>query len=88
MTWFQLVDARLSDPEPPHDVRLAPRSDGRLAPNSALFLNPALPLQSAPRPRPANARSHLRLVKGSRGSRLRRRSLGGLTPPQNPRLRR
>ncbi len=60
MTWFQLVDSRLGDSEPSAPLR----GNTRLAPNSALFLNPALPLRSAPRP--VKTRTHLRLVKGSR----------------------
>ncbi len=39
MTWFQLVDSVRSDPEPVRSTRLAP--------NSALFLNPTLALQPA-----------------------------------------
>ncbi len=61
MTWFQLVDAYNSDPEPQRPS--SPRAR-RLAPNSALFLNPTLPLQAASEARPA--KRHLRLVKGSR----------------------
>ena len=57
MTWFQLVDAQRDDFEP--------RQPPRLVPNSALFLNPALPREGAVRSK-ATGRRHLRLVKGSR----------------------
>ena len=57
MTWFQLVDAQRDDFEP--------RQPKRLVPNSALFLNPALPLEGTARPEAAG-RGHLRLGKGAR----------------------
>lgn len=58
MTWFQLVEAQQDDPEA--------RPAGRLVPNSALFLNPALALRPATETEPRPRRRHLRLVKGSR----------------------
>ncbi len=64
MTWFQLVEAQRGDPEPQQ-----PTQSSRLVPNSALLLNPTLPLQAAaePRSRVANeARPRLRLIKGAR----------------------
>ncbi len=64
MTWFQLVEAQRSDPQPQQ-----PTWSSRLVPNSALFLNPTLPLEAAaePRSRAANeARPRLRLIKGAR----------------------
>ncbi len=62
MTWFQLVDAQLDEAR----QRTPPaRGERRLAPNSAFFLNPSLPLEGAPRSEAAS-RGHLRLVKGSR----------------------
>ncbi len=60
MTWFQLVEAQHSDPEPQQ-----PTQSSRLAPNSALFLNPALPLEAAGRPRSRSAGPRLRLIKGA-----------------------
>ena len=60
MTWFQLVAARHDDPEPRQPVQ-----SSRLAPNSALFFNPALPLEAVPEPRSRASRRHLRLVKGA-----------------------
>ncbi len=57
MTWFQLIEAQQRDPEPRQPVRSA-----KLAPNSALFFNPALPLEGAAS---RSGRSRLRLVKGA-----------------------
>ncbi len=60
MTWFQLVEAQQSDPEPQQ-----PAQSSRLAPNSALFFNPCLPLEAAAEPRSRASRPRLRLVKGA-----------------------
>ncbi len=67
MTWFQLLDAQRKDSEPQRPAT-APRARRRLAPNSALFFNPSLPVETAPRPVSRTARPHLRLVKGARVS--------------------
>lgn len=66
MTWFQLVNSQLSDPEP--------RAPRKLVPNSAMFLNPALALQSMTKPvshekgtrKLREPSPRLRLIKGSR----------------------
>ena len=57
MTWFQLIDAQREDPEPV-------RNDTKLAPNSAMFFNPTLPVDTAVDPKPS--KGYPRLVKGSR----------------------
>jgi len=58
MTWFQLIDAKHSDPEP--------RRRAKLVPNSALFFNPSLALEPADGAPPRASGPRLRLVKGTR----------------------
>ncbi len=65
MPWFQLLESLRDAPAARRDEP-EPRRSTRPAPNSAMFINPRLPLSESPEPRAAAPRLHL--VKGSRVS--------------------
>ena len=60
MTWFQLVESQRSQVE-----TSSARHPTRPVPNSAMFLNPAQPLERAFKPHSKASKSHLRLIKGA-----------------------
>ena len=60
VTWFQLVESQLSQVEPS-----SARYPTRPVPNSAMFLNPAQPVERAFEPPSKAEGSHLRLIKGA-----------------------